>query len=97
MFELAKLAKPMILIPYPYADQHQKKNASVFSSKGAAICIEEKDIGPGAFGSIITEIIRDTTRLERLSERARMVSSPDASDRLADEVIQLARGRAYVS
>ncbi|MFH1996004.1 MAG: UDP-N-acetylglucosamine--N-acetylmuramyl-(pentapeptide) pyrophosphoryl-undecaprenol N-acetylglucosamine transferase, partial [Candidatus Omnitrophota bacterium] len=96
MFELAKLAKPMILVPYPYADQHQKENAAAFSSKGAAIYVDEKEIGAGLFADLIIEIMHDRPRRERLSERARMISSPDASDRLADEVIQLAEGRTDV-
>ncbi len=47
MNELSALAKPCLLVPYPYAaDDHQAKNAQVFASKKAAVMCLEADLSP---------------------------------------------------
>jgi len=91
LFELAAFAKPMILVPYPYAMQHQSENALAFSKNDAALSAEEKDISPESFRDILERLIMDKERMSVLSKNAYSLSVPDASHRLACEVIALAR------
>lgn len=52
--ELAQLAKPSVLVPLPTAaGDHQKANALVLASKGAAVCLEE---GPDLTARLAAEL-----------------------------------------
>lgn len=91
LFEVAYYAKPMILVPYPYAMSHQKENALVFSGRGAALFAEEKDLSSQKFGSIITELMQDERKLRAMSEASAALSMPDASEALAGVVAAMRR------
>ncbi len=93
LFELAYFAKPMILVPYPHAMSHQLENARVFGEGGAAICVEEKGLFADSFNQAILGLEGDCHKLKEMSDRAKAMSIPDASDRLADEVVRLVNNR----
>lgn len=84
IFELAALGKPMILVPYPLARNHQLENAAAFSANGAGILIEEKELNPAKFKELITSLVGDRKKLDELGSRARSMAVPDASDRVAE-------------
>ena len=96
LFELAFYGKPMVLVPYPYALNHQKENADVFCRKGAAVCREEKDLAPKEFRSLIRELMDNRARLESMSHSSRDMSVPDAADRLAVIVVGTSRKMGHV-
>jgi UDP-N-acetylglucosamine--N-acetylmuramyl-(pentapeptide) pyrophosphoryl-undecaprenol N-acetylglucosamine transferase len=87
IFELALFGKPMILVPYPFAMSHQTDNARAFSSRDAAIEIAEKDLQPEAFRDKIIHLMNNRSILSDLAKRAKTLSVPDASDRLAEVVM----------
>lgn len=89
IFEIAHFAKPMILVPYPFANAHQAENAKVFREGGAAIMVEEKDLSARVFKDHILRLFRDKEERRRLSEAAKRVSVPEASTNLAREVLRL--------
>ena len=89
IFEIACFARPMILVPYPFAMSHQAENARVFAEKGAAIVIDENILSANVFKDNISELFRDKEKLKRLGEAAKRLSSPDASAKLAKEVLSL--------
>ena len=91
IFELAFFAKPMILVPYPFAMSHQLDNARVFSQNGAALLIEEKDLSAGTFSNLILDLIKDGNRRRGLGEAAHQLAVPQASDNLAREALSLIR------
>ncbi len=88
IFEAAYFARPMILVPYPFATAHQYENANVFAGAGAAIVIDEKTLSAEGFKSTILKLYGDKDLLNSLGERAKLLSVPDASDRLAREVLK---------
>ncbi|MEO7158450.1 MAG: undecaprenyldiphospho-muramoylpentapeptide beta-N-acetylglucosaminyltransferase [Vicinamibacterales bacterium] len=91
--ELAASATPAILVPLPTAtDDHQRKNAEVFARAGAAVVIEERDL-PGALGEVLSGLLADPDRRAQMSRAARALARPDAAQRIADRVEQLARPR----
>ncbi len=56
MNELSALAKPCLLVPYPYAaDDHQAKNAQIFASKKAAVMCLEADLSSKTIQAWIEE------------------------------------------
>ncbi|MBN2452813.1 MAG: undecaprenyldiphospho-muramoylpentapeptide beta-N-acetylglucosaminyltransferase [Candidatus Omnitrophica bacterium] len=93
LFELAALRKPMILIPYPYAKSHQLDNALAFAKHGAAIVMEEAGLKPEALRDCVTGLMDDTGRMRSMAEAAGNIAVPDASARLAEEVVKLAGRR----
>jgi UDP-N-acetylglucosamine--N-acetylmuramyl-(pentapeptide) pyrophosphoryl-undecaprenol N-acetylglucosamine transferase len=87
IFELALFGKPMILVPYPFAMSHQTDNARVFSNRGAAIEMAEKDLNPETLRDKIIYLMNNRSILGDLARSAKTLSVPDASDRLADLVM----------
>lgn len=68
--ELLFLAKPSILIPYPYAQNHQRFNAEVLSKKGAAVLIEEAQLTAEALKDAIVKFM-DKEFLSEMSARVK--------------------------
>jgi UDP-N-acetylglucosamine--N-acetylmuramyl-(pentapeptide) pyrophosphoryl-undecaprenol N-acetylglucosamine transferase len=93
--ELAASATPSILVPLPTStDDHQRKNAEVFAQAGAAVVIEQRDL-KSALPDALKALVADPVRRRRMSEAARSLARPDAAQRIADRVEQLAsRARA---
>ena len=92
IFELAYFGKPMILVPYRYALSHQADNASVFAEKGAAVIVSEDGLAPEKFHELLSGLLNDRARLKELASNARRMSMPQASERLAEEVLGLVLG-----
>ena len=83
MTEIAIAGHPSILVPYPYAaDDHQTRNAEVFSEAGAAILIQESDLDAEILASLATSILQDLPTYKRMTKAARALAVPDAADRV---------------
>ena len=89
IFEVAYFARPMILVPYPFALSHQGENAKVFSRKGAAVVIDENTLSAETFKDNILRLFNDKVALKGLGDSAKRLSSPVASKDLAREVLSL--------
>jgi UDP-N-acetylglucosamine--N-acetylmuramyl-(pentapeptide) pyrophosphoryl-undecaprenol N-acetylglucosamine transferase len=89
--ELTNLRKPSVLVPYPHATgDHQRHNARALSVPGAALMIEDRDLGsPEAIRGVIA-LLRDREHLQRMSEQAGRLSAPEAARILAGRIIELA-------
>lgn len=81
--ELPAAGKPAILIPSPYvAENHQYHNAMVLVEKGAAVCIEEKDLTADRLWQTVREITDDPARLQTMAENMRSAAVLDADERI---------------
>jgi UDP-N-acetylglucosamine--N-acetylmuramyl-(pentapeptide) pyrophosphoryl-undecaprenol N-acetylglucosamine transferase len=91
--ELAAAAKPSLLVPFAAAaDQHQKRNAEAMVNAGAAVMLEEPDLEvPGKLLATLTGLLKDPDRLARMAMAARTQAHPDAAERIADRLADLAR------
>lgn len=94
VFEAAFFGRPMILVPYPFAMNHQRENARVFVDRGAAIMLEEKALTDVVFRDAIAGLVGDAGRRSAMAEAARKASVPDAAERLAALVTESAQGNA---
>lgn len=92
IFEAAHFGRPMILVPYPYAMNHQLENASVFSERGAALVLQESTLTGSSFRDALTGLMADRGRLYAMSVAARKMSVPGAAEALAQIVVQTASG-----
>lgn len=87
--ELALFLKPSILIPYPYAYGHQKKNAEILSQMNIGRIIEEKDLTPEGLKDMILEMLRTPLDRTQGANRLNGYFVPDAEQKLAKEVVGL--------
>jgi UDP-N-acetylglucosamine--N-acetylmuramyl-(pentapeptide) pyrophosphoryl-undecaprenol N-acetylglucosamine transferase len=78
-----------ILVPYPYAGQHQEANAAYLAERSAALVLEDgrltTDLGPTILG-----LLDDPARLAALGCAAAALARRDASTNIAGELERLA-------
>jgi UDP-N-acetylglucosamine--N-acetylmuramyl-(pentapeptide) pyrophosphoryl-undecaprenol N-acetylglucosamine transferase len=92
--ELAVFGTPAMLIPYFYAsNDHQTKNAEVFTKVGAATVIEHAALNADTLVSGIQELSGNKERLTAMSAAARGLGRPDAAKDLAAMIIDIANKR----
>ncbi|HEX3708598.1 MAG TPA: undecaprenyldiphospho-muramoylpentapeptide beta-N-acetylglucosaminyltransferase [Pseudolabrys sp.] len=90
--ELSAIGRPSILVPLPNAlDQDQLANAGMLAEAGGAIRIEQRDFTPERLASEIASLAADSGRLVRMAQAAKSAGILDASERLAELVMKVAR------
>lgn len=89
--EFPALGLPSILIPYPYAGRHQELNADYMVESGAAVKIDDGDLRKGVLLRTVTELLEDQQRLAVLGDGARRLAQPDAAQRIARLLREMAR------
>lgn len=91
--EFPVMGLPSILVPYPYAGQHQDVNADFLVHRGAAIKVADQDLA-GQLTAAILGLLGDDERLARLAAGARQLARPGAAQAIAAELRQLVRNAA---
>ncbi|MEI6033712.1 MAG: undecaprenyldiphospho-muramoylpentapeptide beta-N-acetylglucosaminyltransferase [Verrucomicrobiae bacterium] len=83
--ELSRFALPSILIPYPFAtDDHQTANAEIYVRAGAAEMLMEKGTSAESLSAMISNLLSDEVRRDRMSLAARKISPSDAAENVAN-------------
>jgi UDP-N-acetylglucosamine--N-acetylmuramyl-(pentapeptide) pyrophosphoryl-undecaprenol N-acetylglucosamine transferase len=91
--ELAVIGRPAILVPYPHSlDQDQAANAALLARTGAATVVKQSDFTPDALAGFLRQALADPASLQARALAARGAGVPDAAERLAKLVVQVARG-----
>ncbi|MDA8220092.1 MAG: undecaprenyldiphospho-muramoylpentapeptide beta-N-acetylglucosaminyltransferase [Dehalococcoidales bacterium] len=90
MGEYPAVGAASILIPYPYAGAHQRLNAQQLVEKGAALQIDDAQLGTGILEETVLGLLNDPERLARMREAARQLAQPGASAAIGDILRQLA-------
>ena len=87
MTELSFLGLPSILVPFPYAaDDHQTRNAEVFSNAGAAFLEQESALDAAKLAARVTTLMSDLQTRGRMAQAARSLAVPDAAARVCDAI-----------
>ena len=90
--ELAAIGRPAILVPLPNAlDDNQTPNADILERAGAGWRVRQSDLTPEKLAQMLEDAFRAPDELARRAKAARSVARPDAAQRLADVVENLAR------
>ncbi|MBU4338298.1 undecaprenyldiphospho-muramoylpentapeptide beta-N-acetylglucosaminyltransferase [Patescibacteria group bacterium] len=90
--EIINLNKPAILVPLlNSASGHQLKNAYYYSSKGAALLLDETNLTPNMLYDAIFGILNNKSKQTQMIRAARQLMSPNAAQLIADEVIKLGK------
>ena len=88
--EIAIAGKPAIFVPSPnVAEDHQTKNAKVMVDDGAALMV--KDDETDILINKAAELLKDPGMLTKLSKNILKHARPDASEKIAQEVIKLVK------
>lgn len=91
--ELAAVGMPAVLVPLPGAPgDHQTRNAEVLAGVGAAVVVPDAECTTDRLGRELEALLADPQRLAAMSGAARSLARPDAGDRLAGLVEEVAGG-----
>jgi UDP-N-acetylglucosamine--N-acetylmuramyl-(pentapeptide) pyrophosphoryl-undecaprenol N-acetylglucosamine transferase len=93
--EIAVIGRPAILVPYPYAlDHDQAANAAALARAGGAEVYPQAELSPERLAELIGSLMADPSRLSDMAKAASTVGRPDAASLLADLVEAIAGGRS---
>ncbi|MFA5145509.1 MAG: UDP-N-acetylglucosamine--N-acetylmuramyl-(pentapeptide) pyrophosphoryl-undecaprenol N-acetylglucosamine transferase [Candidatus Omnitrophota bacterium] len=87
--EMMYFGLPAILIPYPYAYEHQLNNARVLESKGRAFIIKDEDLDKGALTQRMGAFINNPGELKGMRSNYAPLPENSAGDLLVKEVMSL--------
>ena len=89
--EIALMGLPSILIPLAIAmDDHQTANAKALERLDAAVILPEPEFTAERLTALLSELLHDRERLDRMGRNARSLARPDAARDLAALVVQAA-------
>jgi UDP-N-acetylglucosamine--N-acetylmuramyl-(pentapeptide) pyrophosphoryl-undecaprenol N-acetylglucosamine transferase len=92
IFEVAAAGRPAVLIPYPHATaDHQSTNAAWMADAGAATVVEDAEVSAARLAAELGALLGDEPRLAAMSAASAALARPDASRRIADEILEAAR------
>ncbi len=85
--EITAAGKPAIFVPFPAAaDDHQNVNARALERAGAAVVVEESNLGATYLVETIAALLGDAPRLQNMSAAARSLAHPLAVEEIADMI-----------
>ncbi|HEY0971380.1 MAG TPA: UDP-N-acetylglucosamine--N-acetylmuramyl-(pentapeptide) pyrophosphoryl-undecaprenol N-acetylglucosamine transferase [Gemmatimonadales bacterium] len=91
--ELCAWGLPAVLVPLPTAAaDHQTLNARALEAAGAAIHLPQAELGPERLDAEVRALTGDPDRLARLTAGALSRARPEAAERIARRVMEIAKG-----
>jgi len=87
--ELPAAALPAVLVPGTYAGGHQRANARWLAEAGAAVVLEERELG--RLVPTVLELLGDEERRRAMASAAARLARPDAAEAIARLVLEVAR------
>jgi UDP-N-acetylglucosamine--N-acetylmuramyl-(pentapeptide) pyrophosphoryl-undecaprenol N-acetylglucosamine transferase len=83
---------PSILIPYPFAaDDHQTRNAEIFSVPSAAVLWKQEELHEGNFSRRIVELLSDDDRIASMKGAMEKLAIEDASAQVCEVIVNQIR------
>jgi len=92
--EVMALARPSILVPYPYAESHQLENARFLEEVSGCEVIEQGSVDSVVLGERLRFFRSQPASLKSLADNAQEKSILDSTDRVADLVDSMLEGVA---
>jgi UDP-N-acetylglucosamine--N-acetylmuramyl-(pentapeptide) pyrophosphoryl-undecaprenol N-acetylglucosamine transferase len=91
VLELAAAGLPAVLVPYPHATaDHQTANAQFMERAGAAVVVPDAELDGPRLARETGTLLAAPQRLAEMSNAARAVARPDAAERIAAVLLELA-------
>jgi UDP-N-acetylglucosamine--N-acetylmuramyl-(pentapeptide) pyrophosphoryl-undecaprenol N-acetylglucosamine transferase len=93
--EICAAGVASVLVPLPTAvDDHQTKNGLYLVERGAAVLLKQDDTLADRLATTLRALAGDAAKRLTMAEAARSLAKPDAADRVADIVIEVAAQHA---
>ena len=90
--EVCAAGVPSILVPFPQAvHDHQTRNAEYLVERGAAVMVRQDGDLAAALKAQLSALVADRARLESMGTAALRLARPDAAERVADAVLEVAK------
>jgi UDP-N-acetylglucosamine--N-acetylmuramyl-(pentapeptide) pyrophosphoryl-undecaprenol N-acetylglucosamine transferase len=91
--EMTAVGLPAVVVPYPYAvADHQTGNARALVEAGAALLVRDAELNGERLAAEVRALLEEPARLERMRAASRAQGKPDAAQRVADLLREVARG-----
>jgi len=91
--ELTVAGVPAVLVPLPGSpSDHQMRNAQTLERAGSGVVIPDAECDAAKLDGVVTSLLADPGRLERMGVAAKSLGRADAAARVADLVEECARG-----
>lgn len=88
--EVAAAGVAALFVPFPHAvDDHQTTNARFLADTGAALLVQQRELGAEGLARTLSGLTRDN--LKDMARRARELAKPDATRRVAQICSQMAK------
>lgn len=88
--EICAVGRPSVLIPYPFAGDHQRHNADDLVGSGGAIRVLSKDATPERLTAELDRLLSTPGALPKMAAAARSLGKPDAATVIARDLLELA-------
>ena len=88
--EYTLLGLPAVLVPYPHAWRYQIVNADYLVSQGAAVQIDDDELGSKLLTTVV-DLIEDSDRLSKMAFAMQQLAVASAAEMIADEILGLAK------
>jgi UDP-N-acetylglucosamine:LPS N-acetylglucosamine transferase len=92
--EVAAFGLPMIVVPYPHAAGHQRRNAEEIVLAGAARLVEDEDFDAEALLAAAA-ILDDPAQRAAMAAAARSLARPGAAEAVAELLLAAAERRPF--
>jgi UDP-N-acetylglucosamine--N-acetylmuramyl-(pentapeptide) pyrophosphoryl-undecaprenol N-acetylglucosamine transferase len=91
--ELGVIGRPAVMVPLPHSlDNDQLHNAEFFARRGGGWVMPQANLNPQEFAAFLTRLRYQDDELAGAARSALALGMPDAAERLADVVEELAHG-----
>ena len=86
--ELSIIGKATLLVPFPFAaDDHQTHNARAFSTREAAVLIQQADLTTEKVHDFVHNTVLNPAAREAMENAMRALSRPDAAREIAEAIL----------
>lgn len=90
--EIVALAKPSLLIPYPFsAAGHQEKNASYLDKMRGAKMLLDKDVNGKTMAELIRAFVTIPDVLQEMKKKLQKLKGNEAAQKIVEECLELMR------
>jgi UDP-N-acetylglucosamine--N-acetylmuramyl-(pentapeptide) pyrophosphoryl-undecaprenol N-acetylglucosamine transferase len=92
--ELPQFGLPAVLVPYPYAWRYQKVNADYLAARGAAVVLNDGELGRKLL-AVVSDLLQNSQRLTEMKEAMQSLANNDAAMSIAKIVLDSAEKRNH--
>lgn len=88
--EICAVGRPSLLVPYPFAGDHQKVNAGSLARAGAAVWVQSSEATPERLARELRALRSAPAKLTAMADCARRLGRPGAAHTIAQDLLSLA-------